>query len=328
MRASVFICLAAITCAAPAQPDTAQQNTAQQDTAQQDTALEPVVELPPRYRIEFILFAHNRFNENEEYFDVVPSGSIFAKSDEPVAMRFFDEDSQAELRASIEGPISAPPRDESEPDESSADALLEGSLDPDLMLEAYLDPRLVEGPNTRYLEPEELTLAAALENLELVDAYMPLLHSGWEQNGLPETDAVALDLTEFGSLNPRGTLRLHMSRYLHMSVDLAFVNNPLLQAYESPPAVFSDAEVPPRGTPSPSGFPAGQFGGQFGDPFGEQFGESTMAEQPRYFLFEERRILRGELNYFDHPAFGLLLQITLAPEPQSEPESDIDGPSA
>ena len=155
---------------------------------------------------------------------------------------------------------------------------------------------------------------------------MPLLHSGWEQNGLPEADAIAIDLTEFGALNPRGTLRLHMSRYLHMSIDLAWVDDPLLQTYESPPIVFSDSGVlPPRGVPSASGFPAdpGPADPRFG-----QFGEPAVAEQPRYFLFEERRILRGELNYFDHPAFGLLLQITLAPEPQSEPETQTNGPSA
>ena len=48
----------------------------------------------------------------------------------------------------------------------------------------------------------------------------------------------------------------------------------------------------------------------------------------RFEDIEQRRILRGELNYFDHPAFGLLLQITLAPEPEAEEEIEADGPSA
>lgn len=276
------------------------------------------MELPPRYRIEFILFAHGRFDETEEYFDVVPPTSQFAAPDGPVPMRLFDEDSRQALQELIEGPISFPPPEEPEPD-PLLDLLLDPLPEGELVLEAYLDPRLVEGPNTRYLELEELTLLPMLERLENIDTYTPLLHSGWEQNGLPEDDAVPVNLEEFGATNPRGTIRLHMSRYLHISVDLAYRNEPLTSIPEALPE-FGDLDsrpIPAPAQPAPS--PTFGF---------TQFETSEEPEEPAYFLLEERRILREELNYFDHPAFGLLLQITLAPEPESEPGPDADGPSA
>jgi hypothetical protein len=65
-----------------------------------------------------------------------------------------------------------------------------------------------------------------------------------------------------------------------------------------------------------------------GSGFGLYQNFTEPAAPAEYYLLEQRRILRGELNYFDHPAFGLLLQITLAPEPESEPEPQTDGPSA
>ena len=291
-----------------------------QPDALQDPEFEPELELPPRYRIEFILFAHNRFDATEEYFDVVPTGSMFAPSDEPIPMRFFDEDARQELRNSIEGPISAPPMDEvpmDETDEPEPEGVAV-EVDPPIAidtLEAYVDPRMVAGPNTRYLEIHELELLESLDRLERLDAYTPLVHAGWEQNGLPEAEAVALNLDEFGSPNPRGTLRLHMSRYLHMTVDLAYKNEPLLPDEEEIPE-FGDFPVRPVPPPltSESGFLA--------------FDTFEEAADPEYFLLEQRRILRGELNYFDHPAFGLLLQITLAPEPEPEEEIEANGPSA
>jgi hypothetical protein len=234
-------------------------------------------------------------------------------------MRFFDEDSRQSLRELIEGPISAPPLEESvaaelsEPGEDSAQspALAGDALDGAAELEAYLDPRLVEGPNTRYLDLDELTLLPTLDRLDRLDAYTPLIHGGWEQNGLAEADAVPIDLGEFDSSNPRGTIRLHMSRYLHISVDMAY--RPELLPPE-PPGDPLGPRTAPTVTEPPFGF--------------RPFAASEEPEPAAYIMLEQRRILRGELNYFDHPAFGLLLQITLAPEPESDPAPDAEGPSA
>lgn len=286
-----------------------------QPEAFQDSALASELELPPRYRIEFILFAHNRFDQTEEYFDVVPATSQFAPSDKPIPRRFFDADTGQELRNLIDGPISAPPS--KEPDEPEPDGVAVDDDPPIAIdtLEAYVDPRMVAGPNTRHLDLHELELLDSLDRLDQLDAYTPLVHAGWEQNGLPEAEAVALNLEEFGSANPRGTLRLHMSRYLHMTIDLAYRNEPMPQDAELLPE-FSDFGQRPLSQTRQS---------EFGLPVFETF---ETAPEPEYYLLEQRRILRGELNYFDHPAFGLLLQITLAPEPEPEETIEADGPSA
>jgi len=276
---------------------------------------EPQIELPPRYRVEFIIFAHNRFDNAEEHFDTVPQESRFAAGDEPIPLRYFDADDRLALRELVEAPIIPPPVPEQLPTEIGGEtaAADESKLDADTVLEAWLDPALVEGPATRYLDLDELTLLPVLDRLERLDAYTPLVHSGWEQNGLAEADAVPVDMSEFGISNPRGTIRLHMSRYLHISVDLA---------YRDVAATFGGndfGEVPVyTDTPLRQAPPV---------PAGRGFGSVSSGTGPEYYLFEQRRILRGELNYFDHPAFGLLLKITLAPESDESP-ARADGPSA
>ena len=290
-----LVCIAAGTVALPA---------ASQLNGRQPAGEPPVVERPPRYRIEFIVFAHNRFDAAEEHFDIVPPTSQFAATDEPIPQRIFDEDARQALRDLIEGPIVPPPPDPAEQAFGEDELSL---AEPEL--EAYLDPAFVEGPATRFLEPEELTLQTEFNRLERLGAYTPLLHGGWEQNGLAETDAVAIDLSEFFVANPRGTLRLHMSRYLHMTVDLAWRDTGLPAPSAGGPApAFGDT---PRRPPGVGG--ANLPGG---------------GAAMQYYLFEQRRILRGELNYFDHPAFGLLLKITLAPEPENISTQAPGGPSA
>jgi len=274
----------------------------------------PEIELPPRYRVEFIIFAHNRFDSGEEHFDTVPPESRFAAGDEPVPLRYFDADDRLALRELVESPIVPPPVLEQLPEESEgeSEAADESQLDADSVLEAWLDPALVEGPATRYLDLDELTLLPVLDRLERLDAYTPLVHSGWEQNGLTEDDAVPVDMSEFGISNPRGTIRLHMSRYLHIAVDLAYRDVAATFGGDTFGEVPVYTDTPLRQAPVPAG---------------RGFGSTSSGSVPEYYLFEQRRILRGELNYFDHPAFGLLLKITLAPESDQSP-TRADGPSA
>jgi hypothetical protein len=96
---------------------------------------------------------------------------------------------------------------------------------------------------------------------------------------LPEADAEPFDLGVLGVLNPRGTIRVHLSRFLHITLDLT---------YEADGA-------------SSSGLSAG------GD------GLDELALRPRYRLAATRSARSGELHYFDHPAFGVLVRITPVP---------------
>jgi hypothetical protein len=123
------------------------------------------------------------------------------------------------------------------------------------------------------LLPAELELRSEYQRLSRDPAYAPLLHAGWVQAGLPEDQAPVFDLASLGTANPRGTVRLYLSRFLHVNLDLTY-------------------QAPAGGAPVNSG----------------DLDEFAIA--PRYTLVNERNVRSGELHYFDHPAFGVLVKIT------------------
>jgi hypothetical protein len=106
------------------------------------------------------------------------------------------------------------------------------------------------------------------------------LHAGWVQPGLPEGQAKPFDLTLLGVANPRGTVRVYLSRYLHVSLDISYQDG---------------AAAPATTAESP----------------GNELRE--VAFPPRYRLTTERQTRSGELHYFDHPAFGVLVKVTPVP---------------
>ncbi len=133
------------------------------------------------------------------------------------------------------------------------------------------------------LAAENLSLNDAWDTLERLSAYTPLFHGGWVQEGYPEERAKPFDIAIIDSTTPvAGTLTLHRSRFLHIRVDLEYL----------PP------ESPPENVTEPlwSSSPADTRG-------------------PRFQIAEARRLRSGELHFFDHPAFGVLVQITPEPLP-------------
>ena len=74
----------------------------------------------------------------------------------------------------------------------------------------------------RLLRPDELQLGNEYRRLRALAAYRPLVHAGWVQPGLPEADAQPFDLTVLGAPNPSGTIRVHLSRFLHVKLDLSY----------------------------------------------------------------------------------------------------------
>ena len=152
----------------------------------------------------------------------------------------------------------------------------------DRSVRVFEDGRLREF-RFRLLKPEELTLQAAYAQLERLSAYEPLAHGGWVQDGLPEGEAAPFNLAYLGVSNPAGTIKLHLSRFLHLTLNLDYRR-------------------------------AGQesFAVRGPNPFA--LGEVEL--QPRYTISTQRRARSGELHYIDHPLFGVLLRVT--PEPESE----------
>ena len=147
----------------------------------------------------------------------------------------------------------------------------------------------------RLLNADELELTGAYAMLENLDAYTPLVHGGWVQEGLPEDLAPLMHLSLLGALNPVGSVRLHLSRFLHVTVDLEYHVRP--------------AEAP--ATPLFS-------------PYSYVLEEITLP--PRYELHVQRQARSGELHYFDHPAFGLLVIVRPQPEEPEESEELLSPP--
>jgi hypothetical protein len=232
----------------------------------------------PLYRIELIVFANRDLDGGEELFEQAreparSSPTLPQRRERPA----FDDTDLESLPDGATGPA-ANPNDApttsgaSEPTQAERDALSLARF------------------GFRLLRPDELELGSTLRTLERLQAYTPLLHGGWEQEARPEREAQPFDLAYLGRFNPRGTVRLHLSRFPHVNLDLSYQ---------------PDVAVGPSGS----------------------FGLSEIPLAPRYRLVEERRIPRnGELHYIDHPAFGVIVIIRPV-ERAAQPEATA-GPAA
>jgi hypothetical protein len=127
------------------------------------------------------------------------------------------------------------------------------------------------------LEPADLKLTAACDKLKRLDAYTVLVHGGWIQEGLPEEGAPEIDMSLFGDPRVSGTLRFYLGRYAHVTAAIDY-------------HASTDASSPLR-TVSPG------------------IHEESTSSRRMFELRQTRRMRSGELHYFDHPAFGLLVTV-------------------
>ncbi len=168
---------------------------------------------------------------------------------------------------------------------------------PDAAEDEDLNPYVV-------LPGQDYRLAGVRRVLASSREYRPLLHVAWQQPGLDARNvrAVHLDNTRFerkaveqlevepepGEVREEpeytppvkvfdGTVRLRKSRFLHLDVDFAYFPDTLQQP---------DLEMPAQAT-GHRRFPADYVR-----------------------LTESRRIRPDNLNYFDHPLFGLVVQVS------------------
>ena len=145
-------------------------------------------------------------------------------------------------------------------------------------------------PTFRVLRADELELRGALQRLGRDGEYTPLAHGGWVQPAYPPDQAVPIDISLLGTVNPVGTVKLHLSRFLHVTVDLVYRAPPVpdyLQAAMVDSERLSELELPPR-----------------------------------YALRTQRRVRSGEVHYLDHPAIGILVVV----RPQPVETRDVDDP--
>ena len=207
---------------------------------------------PPLFQVEVLIFGYRDFDTNEERFAHEAPGPGRDEALRPVPV--LDESTLESLEPNAAVPDqAAPPLAGADPAADTADPL-----------------------GFRVLRPEELQLTAEYRKLERVPSYLPLAHGGWVQPGLPEDQAQAFDLARLGVTNPAGSVRVYLSRFLHVSVDLSYRDT---------------LHGPPAAAPAVGGL-------------------AEVDVAPRYDLSAERQTRSGELQYFDHPAFGVLVKVT------------------
>ena len=163
----------------------------------------------------------------------------------------------------------------------------------------------------RVLRSDELRLANSYTRLGRLAGYEPLLHAGWSQEGLGESEVAPLPLSLLGAANPAGTIQLHLQRFLHLTLDLDYRYAPRRGPGSPPPSAIPSVPSSGSAVAIAPAIPGG-------------LNEIELA--PHYYIDENRRTRSGDLNYFDHPAFGVLVIVTPAPEaPEATGEDAQDG---
>ena len=177
---------------------------------------------------------------------------------------------------------------------------------------------------------DKLQLGETAERIKHASDVELVLHLGWLQPGLAEDRAVAVHIYE-GMLEQQqvpvtpvetapletietieppkldGTLRVILSRYLHLESDLIW-REPL------PPSLFGFAEeLPARASEAE----VGDANGTAAVP--DTAVDSGMLNYQVYRLQQSRKMRSNEIHYIDHPLFGIVAQITrYEPEPSDD----------
>lgn len=266
-------------------------------------ALEAEEEVVRRYSVELIIF---------EYVDNTTAGTEIFDPDEPPApaaeeLLYGDArlDPAIEMDALTIDPLDTEPLVSEET--VTDDALFADDTDvllPPIEEVIIEEIRTYEQAGVKFLGPEDYILNDEYERLVLLDAYRPLMRAAWTQPTIEKDVTMPIALRRLGDppLRLDGTMKLYLSRFLHLVVDL---------------------ELEDRTTKQPS--LARDRSRRYGDDRTRFSFDTDFIAPSTYYRIEEDRIVRnGELRYYDHPRFGVLAKITRVEENQAgEDDADI-----
>ena len=253
-----------------------------------------------RYSVELIVFENGTsVTTGNELFlpEELPEEPVPAElQDLPGRAEATDDDAGAEETAPVYS-------------DATMNEYLEG-VDRDTPLEELLGHDTVR---LTILDPEQHTMTGIYQRLNRLDAYRPILHSGWTQVANDEALTPPIRLRTLGDVPLRfdGNLSLYLSRYLHLVVDLS------LEEVRQRNDRSGDNVSTGRRDESWTGF-------GYDENFDKRYGPVI------YRLQENRIVADGDLRYFDHPKFGVLARITrledIVVEPAGErpPEMPVD----
>ncbi|MFT7126690.1 MAG: hypothetical protein ACI9HX_000367 [Pseudoalteromonas tetraodonis] len=214
-------------------------------------------------------------------------------------------------------------------------------------IEPLFDPAPYPSLPFQQRVPEQFSLAAAAAKLSRSAEFEAIIHTAWIQPSYPRERPriVGFDqrFTEPGKSEDHrsritGTLSFSEGRYLHLAN--TFVYSQWLSE-ETPNSLFSVDENDQFAIPSAESFTANpvpqlKLGSnpwnkdetrpdQYADvPVDLDEEPAPEAHYQDYQLTEERRIRLNEVHYFDHPAFGILVQVQRYEAEQFRPDLDFD----
>lgn len=176
------------------------------------------------------------------------------------------------------------------------------------------------------LPGSELEFRAAASRLQSNGRYQKLFHKAWTQRIVGRSQATPIVLDKSGDGGPwpalQGTIKLYLSRYIYLETNLwlntdgAYLNSP----WRMPPPPLA-----PPSTTAPNTWAAAQpvASGQVTD---NAIGSSEQATGREYpyahavLLDQTRRMRSGEVNYLDHPLFGIIVKVTPLAAQQDNPD--------
>jgi len=182
----------------------------------------------------------------------------------------------------------------------------------------------------RLLDPNELHLDADAKRIDAASDMQLLGHFGWRQPGLPQQGALAVRVnqalfdrvramnesagqpvevgTDGVDTRPKleGTLRLILSRYLHIETDLL-----LKEPLDEQPAYTDAQQANVLLFSEPATQAAPPASGQTAQPdlFAMAEENATQAPYRVYFMHQSRRMRSNEVHYLDHPLFGMVIKV-------------------
>lgn len=264
----------ALACVLIAMPAIAQNES---ETPPQD---EEVVEKLRYYSVEFIVF---------EYASNVSAGNEIFDPVEPEMPNLLETNSQDNVL--VYGDIPTNTATAPTSDDLVAFADIEDAMAEEVAVLAPIPSKA--DINFRLLTIEELTMGDIHERLQALDAYQPVLWSGWVQSTHDRDRTPAILLRTLGRppLHIDGTLTLYLKNYLHLAVDLT--REQYIATYQ--PVV--QMEKPARGD--------GQYSYRDDRPEQPLSNQQTVI----YQIQEDRLFNSGQLRYYDHPKFGVLARV-------------------
>lgn len=233
----------------------------------------------PRYTVELIVFTYSASDS---------AGSEIFVPDKPAPAPRADELTDADSAdEQMEGPAMA---EQPEPTRPGSRRRAQRS---DVLRELPTRERV----QLQVLEPDEYTMDDIYRHLARLDAYKPIMRTGWTQTTPEKAVAPAVHLRALADppLGLDGSFTLYLGRFVHLSVDLALDADTERSAMNATDRLiaYGDDRVRNEGV--------------------EEF-DDFLPRPVRYRIVEDRIMRSGDIRYFDHPRFGVIAKVTKVEE--------------